>query len=127
MIRFYLPLLLFTSLAIGQDTRPTITGIASVSIPVREVARSRDFYSRFLGFVGPYSSREGSETTWFKVNDRQTLAITPGNPDDSSQLGFECSDAELMRRYLESQSIEVPNAVFRGPSGTRSFIFTDRD
>jgi catechol 2,3-dioxygenase-like lactoylglutathione lyase family enzyme len=126
----------FTLLSVGvlsaeTPQRPRITGIAHISLFSHDCAKTRSFYSDFLGFQEPYTLKnsDGSlSMMFFKINDRQYIEIAPelqAETDRLSHISLETDDVEALRIYLASKGVKVPNQAHRGRLGNLSFDITD--
>jgi len=111
--------------------RPKILGVAHISLFAHDYEASRAFYHDFLGFDEPFSLKkpDGSPSmTFFKVNDRQYIELSPEkepNTDRLNHYAIETDDAEAMRRYLASQGVKVPDHVPKGRIGNLNFMIKD--
>jgi catechol 2,3-dioxygenase-like lactoylglutathione lyase family enzyme len=111
--------------------RPKILGVAHISLFAHDYEASRAFYHDFLGFDEPFSLKkpDGSPSmTFFKVNDRQYIELSPEkepNTDRLNHYAIETTDAEAMRRYLASQRVTVPDHVRKGRIGNLNFMIKD--
>ena len=110
----------------AQPNRPAITGVTQVSLKGSDLAQTRTFYGRGLGFVEAFQT---GQTTYFKVNDHQYIDVTPGLKDDSedrlTQVAFETADVRQMRDYLASNGVAVPAKVSPNAAGDLSVIVHD--
>jgi len=117
--------------AADQPERPRILGISHVNFYVSDLQKTRRFYEDFLGFAEPYDLKrdDGSVSLAFiKINDDQTIELTPGAPKQDGQLShiaFYTDSAEGMREYLDSRGIKVPDKVPQGKIGNLNFTITD--
>ena len=111
--------------------RPKILGVAHISLFAHDYEASRAFYHDFLGFDEPFSLKkpDGSPSmTFFKVNDRQYIELSPEkepNTDRLNHYAIETTDAEAMRRYLASHGVKVPDHVPKGRIGNLNFMIKD--
>ena len=111
--------------------RPKILGVAHISLFAHDYEASRAFYHDFLGFDEPFSLNkpDGSPSmTFFKVNDRQYIELSPEtepNTDRLNHYAIETNDAEAMRRYLASYGVKVPDHVPKGRIGNLNFMIKD--
>lgn len=64
-------------------------------------------------------------TVSFEVNERQIIEVLPGladqNPNRLISVAFETANAELLRSYLASHGLTVPDKVMTAADGVRSF------
>jgi catechol 2,3-dioxygenase-like lactoylglutathione lyase family enzyme len=111
--------------------RPAILGVAHISLFAHDYEASRAFYHEFLGFDEPYSLQkpDGSPSmTFFKVNDRQSIELSPEKEAGSDRLNhyaLQTNDAEAMRAYLAAQGVNVPEHVPKGRIGNLNFMIQD--
>src|SRR3954453_21925128 len=104
----WIVLLLSTSslLLAEAPARPRIMGVAHISLFAHDYETSRAFYRDFLGFEEPYSLKnsDGSPNiTFFKVNDRQYIELSPekeASTDRLNHIAVQTDNAEAMRVYL---------------------------
>ncbi len=125
--RIVLPLgVALASYVLGQ--RPPITGVAHIALKVSNLARSRSFYERGLGFD---ELPGGPPFTCFKVNDHQYIEITAELKQEAedrlSHIAFETTDARQLRAYLASRGVDVPASLQPDPAGNLSFMVKDPD
>jgi len=130
---FVIIISLFQIESFSQDLiRPPILGIAHVSYKVGDINKAREFYGKFLGYeeAFTYLNKDGSvSVTFFKVNDRQYIEITPtlkpGISDRLNHICFETTDIELMMQYLASKGIKVPDKLITGRDRNLHFTVSD--
>jgi lactoylglutathione lyase len=101
------------AMAAGGPNRPRLTGVAHMALRISDVDAARAFYRDFLGYQ---ESREvknpdGSlKTISFKVNDLQSIEISPGlrpEMDRLDHLALRTDDAEGLRAYLAAHGVKV--------------------
>jgi catechol 2,3-dioxygenase-like lactoylglutathione lyase family enzyme len=115
----------------AEPRRPKILGVAHIAIFAKDLERSRAFDRDFLGFQEPYVLKDhhGSlSMTFFKINDRQYIELSPEKVPDSDRLNhiaIETDDAEAMRAYLGSKGVKVPEKVSKGRIGNSNFTVKD--
>jgi len=110
--------------------RPKILGIAHVSYASRDLEASRAFYRGWLGLeeVSTWTENGRTAFTFFKINDRQFVELTPEKQEGTDRFGdlsFETNDAEAMRQYLAAKGVAVPAQVTHGRIGNVAFKITD--
>ncbi len=116
-----------------EPARPRILGVAHISLYAHDYERSRAFYRDFLGFEEPYSLKnaDGSpKMTFFKVNDRQYIELSPEQEpgtDRLNHISIQTDNAEAMRVYLGSKGIKVPDKTPKGKIGNSNFTVKDPD
>jgi catechol 2,3-dioxygenase-like lactoylglutathione lyase family enzyme len=114
-----------------QPARPRILGVAHIAIFAHNYEESRAFYRDLLGFQEPYALKnpDGSPSmTFFKVNDRQYIELSPERSPDTDRLNhisIETDNAEAMRVYLGSKGIKVPDKTPKGRIGNSNFTIKD--
>jgi lactoylglutathione lyase len=107
--------------------------VAHISLFAHDYEKSRAFYRDFLGFEEPYSLKnpDGSPImTFFKVNDRQYIELSPEKEPDTDRLNhisIQTDNAEAMRLYLASKGIKVPDKTPKGRIGNSNFTVKDPD
>ena len=84
--------------------RPSIIGVAHIGLKSDDLAKSREFYGKYLGYQEPFTVNEpagGLMLTYFKVNDHQYIEVFPNlkdpNEDRLSHIAFETTDARRLR------------------------------
>src|SRR3954452_8427067 len=76
-------------LSAEEPARPPILGVAHISLFAHDYEKSRAFYRDFLGYDEPFSLKntDGSPSmTFFKVNDRQYIELSPEKEPDTDRL-----------------------------------------
>ena len=131
---FLLPALMpATLLAADVPARPRILGVAHLSIAAHDFEKTRAFYRDFLGFEEPFqlpAANGKSYMTFFKVNERQYIELTPETApgtDRLNHISIQTDNAEAMRVYLASKGIKVPDATPKGRIGNSNFTVKDPD
>jgi lactoylglutathione lyase len=127
------PLLASTLVLAEEPARPHILCVAHISLYAHDYEKSRAFYRDFLGFEEPYwlKNPDGSPSmTFFKVNDRQYIELSPEKEpgtDRLNHISIQTDDAEAMRLYLASKGIKVPDKTPKGRIGNSNFTVKDPD
>jgi len=123
-MRFLLLLVLGIAAAIrlpAADPLP-LRGITHVAFRVSNLAKSRDYYGRVLGFGEPFEFRDGGRTTvaFMKVNDRQYIELYPGLPAGEStrfsHICLETPDIATLRRHLVNRGLH-PTEIIKARAG----------
>ncbi|MDR3413178.1 MAG: VOC family protein [Formivibrio sp.] len=131
LVFLFSSLLFVCALSAQTPQRPHITGISHMSVFAHDYEKSRAFYGQFLGFQEPYSLKnpDGSPSmTFFKINDRQYIELSPERQADTdrlSHISLETDDIEALRVYLASKGVKVPSEAHRGRIGNLGFDVTD--
>jgi catechol 2,3-dioxygenase-like lactoylglutathione lyase family enzyme len=122
---FAVVLLAFSSTLFSQTpepaARPHITGFSHVAIYVTDVEKSAHFYNGVLGYPQ-------EEPGVFRVNAGQAIELEKGPKDSADRIAhiaFATDSVEGMRRYLQTQGVNVPSAVSPGRNGSHWFTITD--
>lgn len=134
-ICFILPFSIISMTGYAQKIeRPEILGIAHVSFKVSDINKAREFYGNLLGYEEAFTYHNNDGSIWisfFKVNDRQYIEITPNlKPDQSDRLNHFCletNDLEMMRKYLQSKGIKVPDSLHTGKDRNLHLTVPDPD
>ena len=126
--------LAFSAALYAQPARPPIVGVAHIGLKTNDLAASRNFYGRDLGFQEPFTldkATGGLLLTYFKVNDHQYIEVFPELKDDSedrlSHIAFETTDIRQLRDYLAAHGVKVPETVKPGLDGNISMMIKDPD
>lgn len=124
---------LLSSAALHAQTpeRPPITGLSHIALYSHDFAKSRAYYGTLFGFQEPFTLKnpDGSPImTFFKINERQYVELSPEAKPDSDRLNhisFETTDIEGLRKYLESKGVAVPKELHPNRIGNVSFHIID--
>jgi len=110
------------------QSRPKITGIASVRLYAADLHASRAFYSKILGFDSATSTCLGITNPCFAVSGRQRIElqqITGGVPDNLlAEIAFSTPNLSQMREYLLAHKVDT-GAVTKDETGAPRFTFKD--
>ena len=135
-LTFSLGCIAFASLSFAAPApqRPPIVGIANIAVKSNDMEKSRNFYSKHLGYAEAYRfkpDKDSPERTVFKVNDHQYIQVSPDLKSETEdrliQMGYETKDAKKLRDYLASKGWKVPAKVTKGGDGNFSFTVKDPD
>ncbi|MEO6828227.1 MAG: VOC family protein, partial [Acidobacteriaceae bacterium] len=110
-------------LAQKPAVRPAITGIATVSVYASDMAKSRGFYGKFLGFPEIHL---GSRR--YRVNEQQTIQVDlapHGETDFLESIALATPDVEAMRSYLVGNGVQVSGRIERRADGAHWFQMKD--
>ncbi len=112
----------------GAQQRPPIVGVAHISLKSNDMAAARQFYGHVLGFAEPFSL---GTLTYFKVNDRQYIEVSPDLQSDTedrlANIGFETTSVQQLRDYLAAKGIRVPDKIKPGRDGNLTLTVKDPD
>lgn len=117
--------------------RPKVLGVAHMAIYVKDLAKTRQFYERFLGFGEPFTlpAKDGSgvRIAFVKVNDQQYIEIF-NEPDRGegqlNHISFYTDDADRMFAWLKSRGIPPignQEKVGKGQTGNKNLNVKDPD
>jgi lactoylglutathione lyase len=133
------PGILIAASLMAQDAvpRPKILGVAHMAIYVKDLAKTRQFYERFMGFGEPFTlprkDGEGTRIVFVKVNDRQYFEIFNQADRGEGQLNhisLYTDSADRLYAYLKSKGIAVMSdkgGVGKGQTGNKNFNVKDPD
>lgn len=115
---------------LSRPQRPSILGIAHISLYTDDMENAASLFTDYFGFAQPYYvKREGKPTMMFvKVNERQYIELVE---DDEQRLvkyrhtAFEVDDIEAMRIYLQMMGVKVPEEVSDPGFGFKCFFIKD--
>ena len=106
--------------------RPPIIGVAHIGLKTNDLAASRNFYGRDLGFQEPFTldkATGGLLLTYFKVNDHQYIEVFPGIEGRLGKTGFPFAQRlrnhrhpPQLRDYLAARGVKVPETVKLRPT-----------
>ena len=126
--------LLIPSLLAAQDVeRPKITGMAHIALFVKDIEKSRAFYTGWLGYEEAFDLKnpDGSlSLTFVKVNEKQYIELFPErepNSDRLNHISIETDNADQMRRYLASKGVKTPDTTPKGRIKNSNFNVKDAD
>jgi catechol 2,3-dioxygenase-like lactoylglutathione lyase family enzyme len=114
--------------------RPKILGIAHISFKVSDITKAREYYGNFLGYEEAFTYYNNDGSIWisfFKVNDRQYIELTPNlKPDQVDRLNHYCLETdnlEMMRKYLKLKGLNVPDSLHIGHDRNLHLTIPDPD
>jgi catechol 2,3-dioxygenase-like lactoylglutathione lyase family enzyme len=110
--------------------RPAIWGIAKMTFFVSNYQLARDYYGHFLGFDEAFSYPSSlGKILSFKINDRQYLEfIEDLKAKEKKRLvsvSLETENVDLMRKYLKSKGLNVPEKTSIDGAGNEVFQVDD--
>ena len=132
-LRTALMIVSFLSLAIdiaatGQE-RPKVTSISHLAVYTTDPVKAENFYVHDLGAVkGTDPENPAGVRYYFSTAQFVEVLPLPAGPASVNRLdhaGFNTSDAEAMRKYLQAHGVEVASAVTRASDGSQYFAVTD--
>ena len=117
--------------------RPKVLGVAHMAVYVKDLAKTRQFYEKFLGFAEPFTlpdkDGKGVRIAFVKVNDYQYFEIFNEKDRGEGQLNhisLYTDDADRMYAYLKSKGVAVlsdKGSVGKGKTGNKNFNVKDPD
>lgn len=104
-----------------------ILGLAQISVKVSDLAKSRAFYGKVLGFPEAFTLKDKAgrvTSVYFKVNDDQYIELVPGlKPDElvrETRLVVQASDLRKLQQILAERGVK-PGPITKGPDGNPVF------
>jgi len=116
--------------AIGQE-RPKVTSISHLGVYTTDPAKAESFYVHDLGAVKRTDPENPTGARYyFSAAQFVEVLPLPASPGPASVVrldhaGFNTSDAEAMRKYLQAHGVEVPSAVTKASDGSQYFEVKD--
>jgi catechol 2,3-dioxygenase-like lactoylglutathione lyase family enzyme len=118
--------------AFGQQKpqqRPKITGVSHLSIYTSDAAKTERFYVHDLG-ASKAADPQNSSGVRYYFNAIQFVEVLPLPQGPASinrfdHAGYNTSNAEAMRTYLESHGVNVPSRVTKTSDGSQYFEVKD--
>jgi len=117
--------------------RPPVLGVAHMAIYVKDLAKTRQFYEKFLGFAEPFTlpgkDGKGVRIAFVKVNDYQYFEIFNEADRGEGQLNhisLYTNNDDQMYAYLKSRGVQVlsdKGGVGKGKTGNKNFNVKDPD
>jgi catechol 2,3-dioxygenase-like lactoylglutathione lyase family enzyme len=112
----------------SSNMQPPITGIAHVTLYANDMAKSQEFYQSLLGWE-MMPGGQASSGVRFYVNHLQYIELIsppePGPKDRLDSIAFATTDAESLRRYLDSRQVVVPQALTIDRDGSKTLLVHD--
>jgi len=133
MLRVLILLIVFIlpGFASAQDlskVKPPITGLAHVTLYADDMAKSQVFYQSLLGWEMVPGGRPHSGVRFYANHLQYIELISPPDSvpmDRLESIAFVTTDAESLRRYLESRQVIVPRSLTIDRDGSKSFLVHD--
>lgn len=113
-------------------TTATVSGPSFLSLQVRDLAASADFYESRLGLVRAPQAPPGAVVFTTSPIPFAVRNPAPGTDLDSGQAGLgvalwlACDDAEALHESLVAADVTILAAPFDGPFG-KTFVLSDPD
>ncbi|MDV6303146.1 MULTISPECIES: VOC family protein [Rhodococcus] len=113
-------------------TTATVSGPSFLSLQVRDLAVSADFYESRLGLVRAPQAPPGAVVFTTSPIPFAVRNPTPGTDLDSGQAGLgvalwlSCDDAEALHESLVAAGVPILTAPFDGPFG-KTLVLSDPD
>ncbi|OZF36393.1 VOC family protein [Rhodococcus sp. 14-2483-1-2] len=113
-------------------TTATVSGPSFLSLQVRDLAASADFYESRLGLVRAPQAPPGAVVFTTSPIPLAVRNPAPGTDLDSGQAGLGvalwlvCDDAEALHESLVAAGVTILTAPFDGPFG-KTFVLQDPD
>jgi catechol-2,3-dioxygenase len=98
----------------ASAARPAVTGISHMTLYADDLQKSQAFYSGLLGWE-QVPAGDPQPGVRFYANHMQYIALEPapskGLSNRFDSVGFSTSDAEQLRRFLETHGVAVPPSI----------------
>jgi catechol 2,3-dioxygenase-like lactoylglutathione lyase family enzyme len=123
-------LAVFASAAVvhAAPGRPKITGISHIAVYTSDAAATDHFYRQVIGAVKE-ADPENLQGTRYMLSATQFVEVLPlpagAGINRLDHTAWNTTNAEAMRRYLAAKGWKTPEAVERGPDGSRWFEVLD--
>ena len=111
-----------------------IAEVRTVSIPVGDVDRARDFYTMTLGFEVRLDVPYDDGKHWLEVaapGAQTSIALAPPGPGQApgvdTGIRFETRDVEADHEYLKARGVDVDPEVLHWPGSPPMFQLRDPD
>ena len=115
--------------AVGQQSRPTITGISHISVYTSDAGKAEFFYQHDLGGVkGADPENSGGSRYYFSPIQFVEVLPLPAGYTSINRLdyvAFNTSDADKLKAYLGAHGVAVPAKVESGSDGSHWFEVSD--
>jgi catechol 2,3-dioxygenase-like lactoylglutathione lyase family enzyme len=118
-------------IASAQDlskVKPPITGIAHITLYVDDMAKSQEFYQSLLGWEMVPGGHAHSGVRFYANHLQYIELISPpdsGRMDRLDSIAFATTDAESLRRYLDSRQVDVPRVLTIDRDGSKTLLVHD--
>jgi len=117
------------SVCVSAQERPKITGVSHLAVYTTEPAKSEFFYVHDLGATKGADPQSAQGVRYY-FNPTQFVEVLPLPAGWTSvsrfdHAGYNTTDAEQMRRYLNAHGIAVPDSVTRASDGSSYFEVKD--
>jgi len=120
---------LFLAVGAAGQERPKITSLSHLSVYTTDAAKAEHFYVHDLGAVkGTDPQNPAGVRYYFSATQFVEVLPLPAGPASVNRLdhaGYNTSDAEGLRKYLQSHGIAVPPAVTKASDGSQYFEVND--
>ncbi|HTZ89171.1 MAG TPA: VOC family protein [Alloacidobacterium sp.] len=118
------------SIALAQTapSRPPLTGISHIAVYTTDAAAAQHYYVDIVG-CEKRPDPENPQGTRYYIDSTQFVEVLPlpdkSSPDRLDHLAYKTTNAEGLRLYLKSKSVEVPASVHKASDGSRWFDVKD--
>jgi catechol 2,3-dioxygenase-like lactoylglutathione lyase family enzyme len=118
----------------GEHAGTRIAEVRTVSIPISDVDRARDFYTTTLGFEVRLDVPYGDGRRWLEVaapGAATTIALAPAGPGQApgidTGIRFMTADVEADHADLRARGVDVDPEILRWPGSPPMFQMRDPD
>jgi len=127
-VAFTITSLLLATPAFSQE-RPKITSVSHLSVYTSDAAKTEAFYVHDLGaFKAPDPQNPAGVRFYFNPVQFVEVLPLPARPPSSNRFdhaGYNTTNAEELRKYLEAHNVSVPSAVTKASDGSQYFEVKD--
>ncbi len=124
--------LLLSIIAFGQDNspaRPKITSLSHLSVYTSNPAQTERFYVQDMGALKGLDPQNPAGVRYYfnSVQFVEVLPLPHASPSVNrlDHAGYNTSNAEGMRKFLESHGVAVPPKVTKASDGSQYFEVKD--
>jgi len=118
----------------SEKTTTCIEGVRTVSVPISDVDRALEFYTRKLGFEKRLDVPYGEGRRWIEVaapGALTSIALSPPGPGQApgvdTGIRFVTGDVEADHADLKARGVDVDPEILRWPSSPPMFQMRDPD
>ena len=120
---------LFLAVGAAGQERPKITSLSHLSVYTTDAAKAEHFYVHDLGAVkGTDPQNPAGVRYYFSATQFVEVLPLPAGPASVNRLdhaGYNTSDAEGLRKYLQSRGVAVPVTATKASDGSQYFEVND--
>jgi catechol 2,3-dioxygenase-like lactoylglutathione lyase family enzyme len=127
-MKYSLGFLALSCSIVFAQSRPPITGISHIAVYTTDAAAAQHYYVDIVG-CEKGADPENPQGVRYYIDSTQFVEVLPladkSSHDRLDHLGYKTTNAEALRVYLKSKSVEVPASVEKASDGSRWFDVKD--